>query len=300
MPGAQGAEQWTAGGRNRTVLIDERRLPFAAGTFDRILLVHALEEADDPKALLTEAVRALAPSGRVILAAAARGGLWARAEATPSAMAAPSPAASWSGWCARSAWSRSPGPRRCTSPWRPLLGLADGLEQVGPKLFPGAAGLIMLEATRQAYARVRPRGLAQTVLAGRPALTPRPPPVITRLRRTLWAPRANSLKASLMQRLILMRHAKAEASAPGGDVDRALSERGLRDAAAIGRALAARGLKPDMALVSAPGARARPGIRSATISATSNCAFRTASTTPRPTPCAAPSRRPRTRRAACC
>lgn len=53
-----------------------------------------------------------------------------------------------------------------------------------------------------------------------------------------------------MQRLILMRHAKAEASAPGGDVDRALSERGLRDAAAIGRALAARGLKPDMALVS--------------------------------------------------
>jgi len=41
-----------------------------------------------------------------------------------------------------------------------------------------------------------------------------------------------------MQRLILMRHAKAEASAPGGDVDRALSERGLRDAAAIGRALA--------------------------------------------------------------
>jgi uncharacterized protein (TIGR02284 family) len=59
MPGAQGAEQWTAGGRNRTVLIDERRLPFAAGTFDRILLVHALEEADDPKALLTEAVRAL-------------------------------------------------------------------------------------------------------------------------------------------------------------------------------------------------------------------------------------------------
>jgi len=53
-----------------------------------------------------------------------------------------------------------------------------------------------------------------------------------------------------MQRLILMRHAKAEASAPGGDVDRALSERGRRDAAAVGRALAERGLKPDMALVS--------------------------------------------------
>lgn len=53
-----------------------------------------------------------------------------------------------------------------------------------------------------------------------------------------------------MQRLILMRHAKAEASAPGGDVDRPLSARGRRDADAMGRALAERGLKPDMALVS--------------------------------------------------
>ena len=53
-----------------------------------------------------------------------------------------------------------------------------------------------------------------------------------------------------MQRLILMRHAQAEKSAPGGDIDRALSERGRADALAMGRLLAARGLKPDMALVS--------------------------------------------------
>ncbi|MBN9481401.1 MAG: hypothetical protein J0I52_14275, partial [Bordetella sp.] len=59
-------------------------------------------------------------------------------------------------------------------PWRPMLPLADGLEQIGPKLFPGAAGLIMLEASRRAYARVRPGGLTQAVLAGRPALTPSP------------------------------------------------------------------------------------------------------------------------------
>ncbi len=36
------------------------------------------------------------------------------------------------------------------------------------------AGLIMLEASRRAYARVRPGGLAQAVLAGRPSLTPSP------------------------------------------------------------------------------------------------------------------------------
>lgn len=55
-----------------------------------------------------------------------------------------------------------------------------------------------------------------------------------------------------MQRLILMRHADAERSAPdgGGDRERPLSAHGRADARAMGRSLAARGLKPDMALVS--------------------------------------------------
>jgi len=55
-----------------------------------------------------------------------------------------------------------------------------------------------------------------------------------------------------MKRLILLRHANAEARAASGeDFDRALSERGRRDAAAIGRTLAAAGLVPSLALVSA-------------------------------------------------
>ena len=62
MPGGQGVEHWPATGKNRTLLVDDRRLPFAAGAFDRVLLVHALEEADDAAGLLTEAVRALAPA----------------------------------------------------------------------------------------------------------------------------------------------------------------------------------------------------------------------------------------------
>ena len=57
--------------------------------------------------------------------------------------------------------------------------------------------------------------------------------------------------ARVMHRLILMRHAQAQPSAPaGGDEARALSETGLRDAALMGRALAERGLRPDLALVS--------------------------------------------------
>ncbi|HEV2081358.1 MAG TPA: histidine phosphatase family protein [Brevundimonas sp.] len=54
-----------------------------------------------------------------------------------------------------------------------------------------------------------------------------------------------------MNRLILMRHAKAERdSASGRDVDRPLSARGVTDAGLVARALAQRGVRPDVALVS--------------------------------------------------
>lgn len=60
-----------------------------------------------------------------------------------------------------------------------------------------------------------------------------------------------------MNRLILLRHAKAESEAPSGDdFDRPLAPRGQREAQAIGAQLAALGLKPDIALVS-PSLRTR-------------------------------------------
>jgi phosphohistidine phosphatase len=60
-----------------------------------------------------------------------------------------------------------------------------------------------------------------------------------------------------MQRLILFRHAKTEARAPGGeDIDRALTERGRADAGRMGQILADAGETPDLALVS-PAVRAR-------------------------------------------
>jgi phosphohistidine phosphatase len=59
-----------------------------------------------------------------------------------------------------------------------------------------------------------------------------------------------------MERLILLRHGKAEASAPSGvDFDRSLTERGRRDSAMVANALADAGFAPDLALVS-PAARA--------------------------------------------
>ena len=41
-----------------------------------------------------------------------------------------------------------------------------------------------------------------------------------------------------MKTLLILRHGKAEATAPGGDKDRALAERGRRDSATMGRKIA--------------------------------------------------------------
>jgi phosphohistidine phosphatase len=54
-----------------------------------------------------------------------------------------------------------------------------------------------------------------------------------------------------MDRLILMRHGKAEQhAATGGDFERALAPRGQADATLMGQVLAKAGLAPDLALVS--------------------------------------------------
>lgn len=164
MPGRQGVETWPGVQRNRAVLVDETRLPFAAGAFDRILIVHALEEASDPDGLLLEAVRALAPAGRLIVAAAARGGLWSRVESTPFGHGRPFTRRQLERLVRQAgleptAWSQT----LYVPPWRPLLGWAEGFEQVGRRVIPGSAGVILLEATRQAYARVRPSGAVETV-----------------------------------------------------------------------------------------------------------------------------------------
>ena len=60
-------------------------------------------------------------------------------------------------------------------PWGPMLPLAEGFEQVGRRVFPGTAGLILLEASRHSYARIRPSGHAQRVAPPSWRLNPPPP-----------------------------------------------------------------------------------------------------------------------------
>ncbi len=158
MPMAQGVEAWPQGGRNRACLVDDYSLPFPNALFDRVLIAHALEESEDAGALLREAGRVLAASGRVIVVAAARAGLWSHAEKTPFGHGRPFTRRQLEVLVREAdlepvAWSQA----LYVPPWAPLAGWAEGFEQLGSRVWPGSAGLILLEAVKRTYAvKARP------------------------------------------------------------------------------------------------------------------------------------------------
>ncbi|MGZ8362351.1 MAG: class I SAM-dependent methyltransferase [Caulobacteraceae bacterium] len=158
MPQQQGVETWPAEGKNLACLTDEYALPFANALFDRVLLVHALEESDDPAGLLAEVWRVLAPSGRVIVAAADRRGLWSNAETTPFGHGRPYTRSQLELLVREAelepvAWSRA----LYAPPAAWAMRWAEGFEQVGSRVWPGFSGVILMEAVKQTFA-VKPKG----------------------------------------------------------------------------------------------------------------------------------------------
>lgn len=83
MPASQGALVWPSSGPVRSVLVQERYLPLADNSVDRLLAVHSLEQWGRPGPLLREFWRVLAPEGSLLLVVANRRGVWARFDKTP-------------------------------------------------------------------------------------------------------------------------------------------------------------------------------------------------------------------------
>ena len=153
MPGQQGVEAWPVGQRNLACLADEFALPLPNALFDRVLVAHGLEESDDPSALLDEVWRVLAPSGRVIIVAAARMGLWSVAEKTPFGHGRPFTRGQLESLVREAeleplAWSRA----LYVPPVDWMMRWAEGFEMIGSKLWAPVAGLILLEAVKQTFA----------------------------------------------------------------------------------------------------------------------------------------------------
>ncbi len=167
MPAQQGAEVWPSGAPSATVLVDEQHLPFADEQFDRVVLVHAIEDSPDPQKLLRECWRVCAPEGRLVLVVAAREGLWARAEHTPFGHGQPYSRGQATRLLSQAMFEPQAYARALyMPPWPMCLGLSWGQglarswEQVGRLLLPSFSGVIMLEAKKRLYA---PTGLVRAM-----------------------------------------------------------------------------------------------------------------------------------------
>jgi len=174
MPAQQGVEVWPSGGRNLATLTAEDSLPFANAFFDRILVVHALEEAPDAVGLLRETWRVLAPSGRVIVAVASRNGPWANVEKTPFGHGRPYSRAQLAELLREaelepSGWTRA----LYVPPLAWMARWAEGFEQVGSRIWPGVSGLVLMEAVKQTFA-VKAKPARARLRAVRPVLAPGP------------------------------------------------------------------------------------------------------------------------------
>lgn len=161
MPARQGVVNWPAEGPSATALVDEIALPVSDSSIDRMLLVHALEMADDPEEMLREAWRVLAPGGRLICIVPNRTGLWARLETTPFGHGRPFSQgqldttlkdALFSPIDWRGALYMMPSNRPT------VLRFGRSLERWGGRTWPTFAGALVVEATKQLY-----QGLPQRV-----------------------------------------------------------------------------------------------------------------------------------------
>ncbi|MGB3455771.1 MAG: methyltransferase domain-containing protein [Litorimonas sp.] len=153
-PGGQGAIAHRSSRGVMACVADEAFLPFSDATFDRVLCVHAVEEADDLPGLLRELWRVTQPEGRIVVVAAGRSGLWSRMDHLPFGAGRP--------------FSRNQLRRRLiTAGFTPTVGagalyglpmsrlsgpkIAYGFERFGETVWPGFAGIVMVEAVRRLY-----------------------------------------------------------------------------------------------------------------------------------------------------
>ncbi len=171
MPAGQGAEPWPANGPVATALADEARLPFMDAVFDRVLLVHALEECDAVHAMLREVWRVMAPEGRLVVIASNRWSLWAQSDASPFGYGRPYSRTQLAALLGDSMFEPVVSARALyVPPWGWASGAADPFERVGELLWPAQGGLVLMEAVKRLYATTA-RSEGRVLLAKAPPRT---------------------------------------------------------------------------------------------------------------------------------
>jgi SAM-dependent methyltransferase len=169
MPGAQTLRPEEI--RCPTLLAEEEHLPFADDSFDRVLLVHGLEGAENARRLLRQVWRVLRDDGRLMLVVPNRVGMWAHLDRTPFGHGQPYSRGQIERLLARHLFRAE---RKDAALFVPPYALsrlrpaAPVLERCGRVLCPRLAGVFIVEAAKDLFAAM-PAG---AVAARRQVLAP--------------------------------------------------------------------------------------------------------------------------------
>jgi len=150
-PQQMGAAAWPAGRASLACVAEEDALPFPDLSFDRIFMVHGLEQADNARRCLREAWRLLKDDGRLIVVVPNRRGLWAYAESTPFGHGQPYSEGQLSRLLQGLFFQVERKTAALYAPplaWRPALRAFWLFERFGPRLAPQIAGLTIAEASK--------------------------------------------------------------------------------------------------------------------------------------------------------
>lgn len=145
--------------RSLVALGEEDALPFPDSFFDRIVMVHGLETAEAARPLMRQAWRVLAPQGRLLLVVPNRASLWAQIDRSPFARGRPFNRAQLDRLLREAMfvpeqWDTAlyfP-PLRLRRVTRSVL----AWERLGRTLWPGLAGVHVVDASKSLYALVPP------------------------------------------------------------------------------------------------------------------------------------------------
>lgn len=172
MPASLGVLGWSPEARNLVTLADEGELPFADYSIDRVLLVHALETTEQVGPMLKEVWRVLAGGGRVLVVTPNRRGIWARLDLTPFGSGRPYTMSQLSRLLRDEQFTPVGSETALFIPparKRMILRSAQAWERLGRRWFPSFAGVVLVEATKQIYAKPTPARAPRRRLVYAPA-----------------------------------------------------------------------------------------------------------------------------------
>jgi len=155
MPAQQGAMPWPPEGPNLVGMADETSLPFPDRSFDRILVVHAIESTEQMRFEMRELWRVLSDSGRLLIVAPNRRGIWAQLDRTPFGSGRPFTVGQLSLLLRENLFTPLQSASALYVPptsSRFLLSSAPAWEEIGTRWFPSLSGVLMIEAAKQLYA----------------------------------------------------------------------------------------------------------------------------------------------------